>query len=174
MGVMAVVLLLSLRVMPPDPPTSLSPHTRLDVIGLALIGPGCASLLLVMTQTAEQADVTAWPIVTPSVIGVVLLAGYVVHASRPRPTPPVIDLRLFTRGGFTASVTVMALTGVAMYSSLLVLPLFLQQTHSHSPLTTGLLIAPLGVGRPLRRRWRAGSVTGQVPGTWSWPAASEP
>jgi EmrB/QacA subfamily drug resistance transporter len=134
-GVLAVVL--AQRVMPADPPGV--PGSRLDVTGVALLGPGFASLLLVLSQAADR-TFTTWPVVAAAV----LLAGYAVHALRR--DQPLVDLRLFARGGFAAGVAVMALTGMAMFASLVALPLYFQQTGGHGALAAGLLVAPLGVG----------------------------
>ncbi|RSN59234.1 MFS transporter [Amycolatopsis sp. WAC 04182] len=140
-GVLALVL--ARRVMPADLPPEGTP-ARLDALGVALLGPGFASLLLVLSQAADRAEFAAWPVLVPLVVSVTLLAGYAVHALRR--DRPLVDLRLFARGGFAASVTVMALTGLAMFAGLIVLPLFFLQAHGHGALAAGLLVAPLGVG----------------------------
>lgn len=144
--VAAIAIALALRVMPADTSLPEGPRARLNIVGIVLLGPGFASLLLVFSQLADGAAVTSWPVLTPLAAGVVLIVGYGVHASRPRMARPLIDLRLFTRRGFTASVAVMALNGIAMYASLVVLPVYLQQTRGHGALAAGLLVAPLGVG----------------------------
>ena len=140
-GVLALVL--ARRVMPEDLPTERT-RARLDVLGVALLGPGFASLLLVLSKAADRAEFVAWPVLVPLAVSVVLLADYAVHALRRE--RPLVDLRLFARGGFAASVTVMALTGLAMFASLVALPLYFQQAHGHGALAAGLLVAPLGVG----------------------------
>jgi EmrB/QacA subfamily drug resistance transporter len=134
----------ALRVMPADPPRPQRSRARLDVPGVALLGSGFASLLLVLSQTADHAAFTALPVIIPLAAGVTLLGGYTVHALRS--DRPLVDLRLLARGGFAASVTVMALTGMAMFSSLVALPLYFQQARGHSALAAGLLVAPLGAG----------------------------
>jgi EmrB/QacA subfamily drug resistance transporter len=140
-GVLALVL--ARRVMPSDRPAERS-RARLDVLGVALLGPGFASLLLVLSQAADRVEFLAWPVLLPLAVSLALLAGYAVHALRR--DRPLVDLRLFARGGFAASVTVMALTGLAMFASLVVLPLYFQQIHGHGALAAGVLVAPLGVG----------------------------
>lgn len=143
-------LLLALRTLPADAPRAANgPGTRLDVVGLALLTPGFGAGILALSQAAEHGGFTAWPVLAPLAAAGVLLAGYAGHALGSRRTPPLIDLRLFTRPSFTASVAVMALTGLATYSGLFVLPLYYQQAHGHGALAAGLLVAPLGVGAAL-------------------------
>jgi MFS family permease len=127
---------------PPAGPTAGLARTRLDVLGVALLGPGLAGVLLALTGGADR---MGWGALAPRGAGLVLLAAYGAHAAR-RPAAALIDLRLFTRGGFTAGVAVMALTGVAMYASLFAVPLYLQQVRGYGTLAAGLLVAPLGIG----------------------------
>ncbi|MEV4577338.1 DHA2 family efflux MFS transporter permease subunit [Nonomuraea jabiensis] len=153
-----VALLLALRVIPADEPSAGSP-ARLDVVGLALLGPGFAAVVLALSQTAEQGAFTAWQALLPLGAGLLLLLGYAVHALRAarhapdtpgdRRTPPLIDLRLFTSRGFTASVAIMGLGGLALFAALFALPLYYQQAHGHGVLAAGLLMAPLGLGGAL-------------------------
>ncbi len=148
----------ALRVIPRDAPTGDAPtgdvstggvpRTRLDVLGVALVGPGFAAAVLALSQAADRTTFVAWQVLLPLAAAVALLAGYAGHALRPaaaRRTPPLIDVRLFTSGGFAASVAIMMLVGLAMFANLFVLPLYYQQQHGHGPLASGLLVAPFAV-----------------------------
>ncbi|SEG90158.1 drug resistance transporter, EmrB/QacA subfamily [Thermomonospora echinospora] len=141
----ALAYLLALRVVPADAPTD-TERPRLDVLGLALLAPGFTALVLALSQTAEHAAFTAWQAFLPLIVGVVLLIGYAVHALGSRRTPPLIDVRLFASRGFTASVTIMGLGGLANFATLFALPLYYQQAHGHGVLAAGLLMAPAGLG----------------------------
>ncbi|MET7328697.1 DHA2 family efflux MFS transporter permease subunit [Nonomuraea sp. NPDC005650] len=140
-----VALLLALRVIPADEPSA-GASPRLDVVGLALLGPGFAAVVLALSQTAEHGAPTAWQALLPLGVGVLLLLAYATHALRDRRTPPLIDLRLFANRGFTASVAIMGLGGLALFAALFALPLYYQQAHGHGVLAAGLLMAPLGLG----------------------------
>ncbi|GAA4902837.1 EmrB/QacA subfamily drug resistance transporter [Stackebrandtia albiflava] len=142
----AVVFVMSLSVLPAEPPREAGQRRpRLDVIGLALIGPGVAALMLAASQAAEHAAFTVWQTLLPLAAGAVLLAVYAIRALRPG-SDPLIDLRMFANPGFSAGVTIMGLTGVVMYASLIVLPLYYQQAHGSTVLAAGLLVAPFGLG----------------------------
>ncbi|CAJ62585.1 MULTISPECIES: DHA2 family efflux MFS transporter permease subunit [Frankia] len=149
----AVALIGALRVIPRDAPAG-DPsagevaRTRLDVLGVALVGPGFAAAVLALSQAADRTTFAAWQVLVPLAAAVALLAGYVGHALRPadaRRPPPLIDVRLFTSGGFSASVTIMMLVGLAMFANLFVLPLYYQQQHGHGPLASGLLVSPFAI-----------------------------
>lgn len=138
-GVVAYAL--ALRVVPDDPPDGR--RARLDVIGLALLAPGFAALVLALSQAAEQAAFGAWPVLVPLAAGVALLAGYGLHARRGE---PLIDPRLFARRSFSAAVVVMGLVGLATFATLFALPLFFRQVHGVGELAAGMLVAPVGAG----------------------------
>ncbi|MGW0804298.1 DHA2 family efflux MFS transporter permease subunit [Nonomuraea sp. NPDC002799] len=133
--------LLALRVVPADEKPGTA-ATRLDVMGLALLGPGFAAVVLALSQSAEQRAFAAWQVLIPLVAGLVLLAGY---GLRRRPAP-LIDLRLFANRGFSASVAIMGLSGLLLFATLFVLPLYYQQVHGAGVLAAGLLMAPFGLG----------------------------
>ncbi|MGC0419913.1 DHA2 family efflux MFS transporter permease subunit [Embleya sp. AB8] len=135
-------------VLPVDPPPSEGgpARVRLDVLGLALLGPGFAALVLALSRTADQGTIAAWQALVPLAVGAALLIGYAVHALSIRSSPPLIDLRLFAGRGFTASVLIMGLGGLANFAALFALPLYYQQSHGHGVLAAGLLMAPAGLG----------------------------
>ncbi|MEV6865834.1 DHA2 family efflux MFS transporter permease subunit [Streptosporangium subroseum] len=133
--------LLARRVVPDETPAD-HVRTRLDVLGLALLAPGFATLVLALSQSAEQGGQVALPLIA----GAALIAGYAVHALRTRRTPPLIEPRLFASRGFVASVTIMGLGGLANFATLFTLPLYYQQAHGHGVLAAGLLMAPAGLG----------------------------
>ncbi|WP_433136806.1 DHA2 family efflux MFS transporter permease subunit [Actinomadura nitritigenes] len=138
-------LVLAVRVLPADPAAD-GPRPRLDVLGLTLLTPGFAAVVLALSQAAEQSAFTAWQALLPLAVGAVLLACYTAHARRAGTVPPLIDLRLFAGRGFTASVAIMGLGGLANFAALFVLPLYYQQAHGHGVLAAALLMAPVGLG----------------------------
>lgn len=144
--IVIVAFVLAVRILPADPPAPEQPRTRLDVIGVALIGPAVAALVLALSQAAEAGRFGAPQVLAPLTIGVVLLGVYIVHALRPRRTPPLIDPRVFARRGFGAGVTVMTLSGIVTWGTLFALPLFYQRVHGADAFDAGLMLAPLGVG----------------------------
>jgi EmrB/QacA subfamily drug resistance transporter len=137
----------ALRVLPRDDTTpGGAPAAKLDTVGVALLGPGSALLVLAMSQAADHNTFNAWQVYVSAAAGVVLLAGYAWHALSVRRTPPLIDLRLFSSRTFAASVAVMTLIGVGTFANLFILPLYYQQLHNEGALAAGLLLAPYGIG----------------------------
>jgi MFS family permease len=75
---------------------------------------------------------------------VALLAVFVWHALRDG--DPLIDLRLFANRDFAAASGTMLLFAVAVFGSMLLLPLYFQAVRGESALSSGLLLAPQGLG----------------------------
>lgn len=142
----AVAILGAVRLLPASEPADPAARPRLDVLGVALLGPGVALLVLAMSQAAEHTSFAVWQVWAPLAAGLALLLGYAVHALRVRDVPPLIDLRLFSRPSFSAAVSVMTLIGLATFANLFILPLYFQQLHGRGALAAGLLLAPYGIG----------------------------
>lgn len=88
----------------------------------------------------------------PLVIGLVLMAAFIVYALRTR-IEPLLDLRLFKSRIFSASNVTVFLSGMVMNGALLLLPLYYQQVRGESVLYTGMMMIPQGIGMLLTRSW---------------------
>jgi MFS family permease len=89
------------------------------------------------------------------VIGVMLLAAFAVHALRAE--DPLLDLRLFGNRAFAAAATILVLLCGVLIGVMILLPLYYQVARGESPMTTGLLLVPQGVGAAL-----AMTITGRL------------
>ena len=112
---------------------------RFDLPGFVLAGAGLATLLVALDQGAQL----GWG--RPSVWGVLLAAvlligGLVVRELR---TPePMLDLRLLGDRLFgTGNALLICSTG-AIFGTLFLLPLFLQNLRGYTPLESGLVLMP--------------------------------
>lgn len=61
----------------------------------------------------------------------------------------LLDLSLFVRRGFAAAAATNLLIGIALFGALILLPLYFQLVRGESPLATGLLLVPQGLGAAL-------------------------
>lgn len=133
-------LVLSAKRLPRDEPGEAA---RLDVRGLLLLPPGFAALVYGLSGVAARGFGSPH-VVVPLALGVVLLAGYVVHALRR--ANALIDVRLFASRGFTASVISMFGVGAMLFAVLFAVPLFFQRGRDIGVLSAGFLLAAVGVG----------------------------
>jgi EmrB/QacA subfamily drug resistance transporter len=119
---------------------------RLDVPGLALLSGGIAAFLYGLAETSQPGTAGAIPAVAITA-GLALVAAFCGYALRvPR---PLIDLRLFGRRGFGAAAAANLMLGIALFGAALLLPLYYEIVRGRTPLQTGLLLIPQGLGAAL-------------------------
>lgn len=147
--------LLAWYAVPADEP---SRPPRLDWLGLILLSPALAALTYGLTQVGEQGGFAHTQVIAPLTAGVLLLAGFVARALRT--ANPLIDLRLFRTRSFTTSCILLFASGLSLFGSLLLLPIFFQQLRGQTVVATGLLLAPQGLGSLIARP--IGAVTDRI------------
>jgi EmrB/QacA subfamily drug resistance transporter len=126
------------RVLPRDETTL---ARRLDLLGFLLLSPGLALLLQGLVSLAHGDG--GFPVGLP--VSLLLLAGFVVHATR-RPAAALIDLRLFARRVFRAAAATQFLSNALNFGGQLLMPLYFLNVRGASPGVTGLLVAPTALG----------------------------
>jgi EmrB/QacA subfamily drug resistance transporter len=120
----------------------------LDVLGLALLSPGLALFLYGMSEAGVRGGFGSGRALAGISLGLALVAGFAVHAWR-RGYDALIDVSLFARRGFAAAAATNLFVGVALFGALILLPLYYQLVRGESPLSTGLLLMPQGIGAAL-------------------------
>jgi EmrB/QacA subfamily drug resistance transporter len=149
---------LAWRRIPRDEPSKGGPS--LDVPGLALVAVGVAAVVYGLSQAGSHASFTQIEVALPGTIGLILIGAFTWRTLR-RPRDPLVELRLFRIPSFTAACFVLAVSGFAMYSATLLMPLYYQQVRGSTAVLAGLAIAPQGIGNLLTRT-RAGRLTDQI------------
>jgi EmrB/QacA subfamily drug resistance transporter len=134
----------------PDGRAKPSGLAKLDVLGLVLLCPALAGFLYGLAQVSSAGGFGHARVLVPIGAGLVLFAGFVVHALHMRGVP-LVDPRLFRSRGFTGASSLLFLAGLSIYGAMLLLPLYFQQSRGASPLEAGLLLVPQGVGSILPR-----------------------
>jgi EmrB/QacA subfamily drug resistance transporter len=120
---------------------------RLDVRGVALLSGGLALFLYGLAEVGAHGTFRAPVPLTALAAGLALVAGFVLHALRA--SNPLIDVRLFARRGFATAAATNLVLGVALFGVALLLPLYFQIVRERTPLETGLLLVPQGLGAAL-------------------------
>jgi EmrB/QacA subfamily drug resistance transporter len=111
----------------------------LDLVGLALLSPGLALFLYGSDRINDRAGLASLA------VSVLLLVVFFMWATRKK-EKAIIDLQLFTGKVFSAAaVTQFMMNGISFAGQMLI-PVFLIRDCGRSPSTTGLLLAPLGLG----------------------------
>jgi EmrB/QacA subfamily drug resistance transporter len=116
----------------------------LDWPGLLMLSPGVATIVFGLSEYGVHRTLAVTSAWLPLVVGLILVACFVRHAFRVR--FPLVEVRLFRSRGFAAASATVFLLGAALFGSMILLPLYYQVARGQSPLDSGLLIAPQGIG----------------------------
>ncbi|HEV8438078.1 MAG TPA: DHA2 family efflux MFS transporter permease subunit [Methylomirabilota bacterium] len=117
---------------------------HVDVVGIVLmvLGFGCLQFVL---DVGERLDWIDSPfVVTLGALAVTMLIGFVIRELRV--AEPILDLSVFQDRNFGASAIAIFLIGLGFNSSLLILALYTQKILGYDAWTSGLTLAPGGVG----------------------------
>lgn len=128
-----------------------------DIAGSALFAAALGAIILIPTMIKLKLPLAAVG------VGAIGIAAFVVFTVwELRASAPVVDLRLFREPHFAASCVSICLSNLVMYTTLLALPIFLEQARGHDVQVSGLTLAALSafsaIWGPIGGRWadRAG------------------
>jgi predicted MFS family arabinose efflux permease len=116
------------------------------VIGLVLLAPALAGILLGLSNLSEEGGIGHLSVLAPLLGGIALLGGFIAWASRSGDWHPIVDVRLLRLRSLGTASTVLFAAGAAMYAGMFLLPLYYQQLHGETVLHAALLLIPQGVG----------------------------
>jgi EmrB/QacA subfamily drug resistance transporter len=147
----AAALALALWLLPDTPRRP----AKLDLPGLVLLSGGIAVFLYGLAKVGDGGTV---PVATMAG-GLALVAAFCWYALRAR--QPLLDIRLLRRRGFTAGAAANLMLGIALFGVALLLPLYLEIIRGRTPVQTGLLLIPQGLGAALAMP-AAGALTDKI------------
>lgn len=114
---------------------------KIDYLGAGLLSSAIVSLLL---ATVWGGNTYAWS--SPQITGLfsasLILTGMFIWCET-KAKEPIIPLGLFKNDIFTVSSLMSLLMGIAMFASILYIPLYQQLVRGYSPTESGLLMLPL-------------------------------
>ncbi|PKG25314.1 DHA2 family efflux MFS transporter permease subunit [Niallia nealsonii] len=120
----------------PESEKHAAPH--LDVIGMIL-----APIAFAMLAYGVSEGGTSWTsksaIIGLTVGGIALLLFIFVEL---RQKQPLLELRVFRSSDFTRGILLAWLTQIALFGSMIITPLYLQQVKGYTALETGLILLP--------------------------------
>ncbi len=117
---------------------------KLDRWGFALIALGLGALQLLLDRGQERDWFNSWEIIIEMVVAGSCLWMFLVRtAASPS---PLFRRELFTNPNFVSGMVFMAALGVVNIALSATLPTFYEQVLGYPVMTTGLLMAPRGIG----------------------------
>lgn len=117
---------------------------RVDYWGIGMLALGIASLQIVLDKGQEKDWFSTHWIAELTVVAAAALIAFVIYEFRMK--DPVVDLRVFKNLTYSTGVFLMAVLGVGLYGSLVLIPLVLQTVLGFPAFQAGIAMAPRGVG----------------------------
>jgi EmrB/QacA subfamily drug resistance transporter len=130
-----------------------------DSLGFCLLSPGLAALVYALSEIGTTGSFTSLSVVVSFILGVVLMAAFILHALRIR--NPLLELHPFKHRNFAIANICIFVIGATLFGSMFLLPLYYQVARGQEAWQAGLLMAPQGIGAACIMRW-AGSVTDRL------------
>ncbi len=159
--VIGVGLVLAWRLLPPDRRDPGAARARLDGIGLVLLAPALAGILLGLSNLSEDGGIGQAAVLVPLLAGIALLGAFTAWAARPGNRHPVVDVRLLRLRSLGTASAVLFAAGAAIYAGMFLLPLYYQQLHGETVLHAALLLIPQGAGS-LAARFAVGKLVARL------------
>ncbi|MFZ4895788.1 DHA2 family efflux MFS transporter permease subunit [Plantibacter sp. Mn2098] len=118
----------------------------IDVLSVVLSAFGFGGLIYGLSQIGATTDGSALPMWISLGTGVVALALFILRQLRlQRGDRALLDLRTFRSLNFTVAISMMVASMIALFGTLILLPIYLQEVLHLEPVQTGLLLLPGGL-----------------------------
>jgi MFS transporter, DHA2 family, multidrug resistance protein len=143
-----------------DPPYIRRPSTKIDYWGMVLLAIGIASLQIVFDKGQEEDWFGSHFIVAMAVIAAIGLVSFTIWELHSRNA--VVHFRLLRYRTFAAGTGLSMILFFALYGSIVLLPLFMQELLNFPAVTAGIWNSPRGIatmlmmpiaGFLISRRW---------------------
>jgi len=142
-----------------DPPYIKRTEGRIDLWGIGFLALGVGALQVVLDTGQRKDWFSSHYIRFFATLCVVGLVSLVVRELSTR--KPVVDLRALADRSFAAGVFLISMLGFVLYSSLVLLPIYLQTLLGYPAYNAGLALSPRGIGS-LATTPLAGYLTGKT------------
>jgi len=130
-----------------DPPYMHRGSLRADFWGFGMLAVGMGALQIMLDKGQEDDWFGSNFIVTLAITAAVLLVGFIIRELLI--DQPIVHLELLKYRSFAAGIFFVTVLGFVLYSSLVLLPLFMQTLLGWTSATAGLWTSPRGIGTAL-------------------------
>lgn len=126
------------------PSSALDRLRRFDWFGFACLGLAIGAFQIMLDRGTHLDWFATNEIILEALIAAVALYLFLVHAATAR--NPFIELRLFRDRNLALGLIIMFIVGMILYATMALLPPFLETLMGFPVMTTGLVLAPRGMG----------------------------
>lgn len=133
-------------------------RSAIDVVSVILSAFAFGGIIYGLSQLGEASTGSAVPAWLPLVVGVAALGLFVARQLvLQRRDAALLDLRVFTSRNFTISIVAIAVSMMALFGTIILIPIYVQTVLGMDPLVSGLLLLPGGLAMGL-----LGPVVGRI------------
>lgn len=121
-------------------------QSSIDVPSVVLSAVAFGGIIYGLSQLGEASIGSTVPAWLPLAVGVVGLAAFVTRQLvLHRRDAALLDLRVFTSRNFSISITVIAVSMMALFGTIILIPIYAQSVLGLTPFQSGLLLLPGGI-----------------------------
>lgn len=125
-------------------------RSAIDVLSVILSALGFGGFIYGLSRLGEATADAAIPAWVPLVGGLVALGLFIARQLMlQRRDAALLDLRVFTSRNFTVSIVAIAVTMMALFGTIILIPIYVQTVLGLNPLDSGLLLLPGGLAMGL-------------------------
>tara|TARA_R100001244_G_scaffold96522_7_gene72315 strand:- start:12844 stop:14394 length:1551 start_codon:yes stop_codon:yes gene_type:complete len=137
-GIVAFVMLWTLL---PSRPVS---RRKFDLFGFVLFAIFIAAFQLMLDRGNSEDWFESWEIIIEFGLAAGALWMFAIHMATAK--NPFLSRELFSNRNLVTAMLLMVIAGVAMFSTMALLPPMLQNIYHYTPIDAGILLAPRGIG----------------------------
>jgi MFS transporter, DHA2 family, multidrug resistance protein len=127
-----------------DPPYIRRASQRIDYWGIGMLAVGIGALQVVLDKGQEKDWFGTHWITALMLLAIVALTAFVLYELWAR--EPVVNLRIFKNRNYSTGTFMMAILGVGLYGSVVLIPLVLQTLLGYPAVQAGIAMVPRGLG----------------------------
>ena len=139
-GIISILMAWSFIV---DPPYMERARMKIDYFGIAFLSVGLGCLQIVLDKGQREDWLSSTFIIWLSVISLFSLIFFVLTEFFSE--TPIVNLRIFANRSFTAGNLIMFFAFFTLFSSIVLLPIYLQTLMGYTSFLAGLVLGPGGI-----------------------------
>jgi len=117
---------------------------KIDAVGFGLMALWLAALQVVLDRGQQEDWFSAPWIGGLTAVSIIAMFSFALWEFRVE--EPIVNLRVFRNRNFLVGTLLILMVGLALYSAITLLPLYLQTLMGYSALQSGLAVGPRGLG----------------------------
>lgn len=141
-GVLAILMTTLFVEDPPYVKAQKAP--KIDYIGFGLMAVGLGALQIVLDKGQQEDWFESAFITRLALLSLFSLVAFVIWELKT--DHPIVDLHVFANRNFAVGTLLITSTGIVLFGTIALLPLFLQTLLGYSAIESGLTVSPRGFG----------------------------